>query len=232
MPKRRKPISSSDIKKLWGRAAGRCSHPECGIDCVPLLDPKSGPITLGEMAHVIPHSPNGPRGTGKPGAGTYENLILLCPTHHTQVDEASGAHPAALLLTWKKDHEERIRESLAVHQFKTKRDLFQHINFMLIENHAVWKALGPESDTAKTNPLSNSAELWTLRKLSKIVPNNRRIINLITSHCNFFSADEYEYACQFIEHAEGFEQNCYETIEGVPRFPLRFKTMIQNHVSI
>ena len=45
----RKKIGEADLKKLWGRAAGRCAL--CGNDLLPLLG--SQPDVIGEMAHVI-----------------------------------------------------------------------------------------------------------------------------------------------------------------------------------
>ena len=45
----RKKIDEADLKRLWGRAAGRCAL--CGNDLLPLLGSK--PDVIGEMAHVI-----------------------------------------------------------------------------------------------------------------------------------------------------------------------------------
>ncbi len=47
-----------DVKLLWGGAANRCAFPDCKIELAP-----SGSVnTIGEMAHIIAESPNGPRG--------------------------------------------------------------------------------------------------------------------------------------------------------------------------
>jgi hypothetical protein len=43
-------ITSAEVKKLWGLAAGRCSAPGCNVECVTLLT--SDPTVIGEMAHV------------------------------------------------------------------------------------------------------------------------------------------------------------------------------------
>src|SRR5258706_1902305 len=106
-------ISELDLKKLWGKAAGQCSSPGCSNNCISYFE-KSGDKILGEMAHVIPQSNDGPRGTaGTQGPDTYENLILLCPYHHTMVDKAPKDFPAKLLHEWKSQHESRIEQSLA-----------------------------------------------------------------------------------------------------------------------
>jgi hypothetical protein len=87
-------LSSKDIKKLWGLAAGRCSRPGCSEVCIKFL--AADPTVIGEMAHVIAKKPGGPRGVVTGGEDTYENLVLLCPTHHTEVDKSPpGAFPPA-----------------------------------------------------------------------------------------------------------------------------------------
>jgi hypothetical protein len=69
--------------------------------------------------------------------------------------------------------------------------------------------------------------MWEFRKLSVIVPNNSRIASAIKRHRNFLNGTEYRTAAtEFIEHAAGFEQNCYERIDGVPRFPPSFEAMV------
>ena len=89
-------ITEKDIKKLWGLAAGRCSRPGCDESCIKFLS--SDPTIIGEMAHVVAHSPIGPRASATGGADTYDNLILLCPTHHTEIDKAPPGTDSAKLL--------------------------------------------------------------------------------------------------------------------------------------
>ncbi len=128
-------ISNTDIKRLWGKAAGRCSFPACDIDCLPFLD-RDYPTTVGEMAHVIARSSDGPRGRSTSGADSYTNLILLCPTHHRLVDKApKDKFPVAMLLKWKADHERRIEASLTSPSFADRSQLDDFIRKNLIENH-------------------------------------------------------------------------------------------------
>ena len=215
-------ISEQDIKRLWGKAAGICSHPDCNTDCLPFLD-LDDPTIVGEMAHVIAKKESGPR--GRPGGGddTYANLILLCPTHHTLVDKApEGTFPAEMLLKWKSDHEQAIQRLLASPLFPDRTGLNNYIRSLLIENRTCWSTYGPESAEAKRNPNSTAGYIWQFRKLSFIVPNNRRIILAIHANKRHFDAADYKLACQFVEHAEGFESRCTKPVEGVPRFPAAF----------
>ena len=99
-------IQDKEIKKLWGKAAGLCSFPQCDIECIKLLD-EDHSIIIGEMAHVIAKDVNGPRGSLNGGNNIYENLILLCPTHHTLIDKAPELYTADLLLKYKENHENK-----------------------------------------------------------------------------------------------------------------------------
>src|SRR6266511_590655 len=116
-------ISERDLKLLWWLAAGRCSKPGCPEECIKFL--RAGePTILGEMAHVIARKPGGPR--GKPGSGedSYDNLILLCPSHHAEIDKApQGVYTIDTLLEWKRAHESRVRNSFNVQRFESLREL-------------------------------------------------------------------------------------------------------------
>jgi len=223
-------ISEKDIKKLWGLAGGRCSFPGCDEKCLPFLDSED-PTVIGEMAHVIAKKPKGPRGQKGGGDDTYENLILLCPTHHRTIDKApEGKFTVEIIHKWKEEHEAEVDSTFLSPKFNNKKELCTQIKRLLIENHQIWLRYGPESLTAKNNPLSNMHEIWKFRKLETLVPNNRRIMNLILTNKEQFSLKEYEYCCEFIEHAEGFEENAYLRRDDVPMFPKQFQEVIDSNV--
>ena len=71
--------------------------------------------------------------------------------------------------------------------------------------------------------MSNLSALWQFRKLACLVPNNRRIASVMQKHADLL----VNQTCKFFEHVEGFEQNCYERREGVPRFPKDFADMVR-----
>ena len=168
-------VRTKDIKKLWGLAARRCSRPGCSEQCIRFLT--DDPTVIGEMAHVIARRPSGPRGIATGGDDTYENLILLCPTHHTEIDKSpEGTFPAENLFAWKEEHEMRVTKALEAPKFATRRCLAVYVQRLLLQNYTVWKTCGPESDAAESNPLSNLAYIWSLRKLGTIIPNNRCIV--------------------------------------------------------
>ena len=223
-------VSPKDIKKLWGLAARRYGKPGCNTECVRFLS-ADDPTVIGEMAHVIGQSPDGPRGDGKGGDDTYENLILLCPTHHTEVDKAlEGVFTVEMLHEWKNLHEQRVRTAFDEQRFSNLPEVCAEIERLLIENQAVWAEFGPESDSATKNPISNLQEYWSLRKLDTLVPNNIRIANLIKNHKAMFSGQEYAACIRFCNHADAFERNCYNRTENTPRFPVQFETLIKKYV--
>ncbi|MFZ0817336.1 MAG: HNH endonuclease signature motif containing protein [Candidatus Sulfotelmatobacter sp.] len=218
-------ISSKDIKKLWGLAAGRCSRPGCDDECIRFL--AADPTVIGEMAHVIAQSPKGPTGVQQGGEDVYENLILLCPTHHSEVDKApSGTFPPDVLYAWKKQHEAEVASAFLSPRFPSKKELGGYVKRLLVENETAWRTYGPESSAAESNPISSLSDLWPLRKLGVIVPNNRRIVNAIRQNLALIDPQPYAACCSFIEHAEGFERNCYGRTENVPRFPKAFGEVI------
>ena len=95
---------------IWVKAHGRCSM--CNT---PLYINKEtmNEINLGEYAHIISDSPDGPRGDAirSPQLAQEEsNIILLCKDDHKLIDSSEHWHEysAELLLKIKKEHEERI----------------------------------------------------------------------------------------------------------------------------
>jgi len=127
-------ISNTDLKKLWGLSAGRCSKPGCNEECIKFLDPNY-PTIIGEMAHVIAKKPEGPRGVEEGGEDTYENLILLCPTHHTEIDKApEGTFPVEVIMEWKERHENNVKESFESPVYDNSQELAQDIKRILIQN--------------------------------------------------------------------------------------------------
>ena len=225
-------ITEMDLKKLWGKAAGHCCFTNCATDCIHLLESSQDAVVIGEMAHVIARNATGPRGKkDHVEDNSYDNLILLCPTHHTLVDKAPDSYPVDKLLAMKKAMEERVAKMWNdTMVFPSVEDMCQEIAKLLIRNKSVWKEYGPESELAQRNPFSNMANYWDLQKLSVIVPNNKKIISIIEANPKLFDVKFYSVAVEFIEHANAFEQNCYDRIDYAKRFPLAFEKEVFSYV--
>ena len=181
------------------------------------------------MAHIIAKRPNGPRGCeSQEEDNSYDNLILLCPNHHAIVDKDPDTYTEECLREMKKRAEDNIAQSLASNQkYSVLEEACDKIAKLLIENKTVWEECGPDSVYAKRDPnSSNMAEYWKLRKLCTIVPNNKKIVNIIKANNDLFDIDFYSLASEFIEHANNFEQNCYDRIDCAKQFPIEFERKV------
>jgi hypothetical protein len=99
------------VKILWGRSGNRCAFPGCKIE----LTSDGEESTLGEMAHIVADSPNGPRGESDltpEQRDEYSNLILLCPTHHTLIDSNPEEWSVEKLKQIKAEHENWVSRQL------------------------------------------------------------------------------------------------------------------------
>lgn len=105
----------SDIKVLWGLAAGRCGFPDCRVECAEEATAQDRAVPLGEMAHIVAHANQGPRADPAYPAelrDRYENLILLCAHHHELVDKQENTYTIDDLRHWKAGHELWVRGRL------------------------------------------------------------------------------------------------------------------------
>lgn len=110
----RQDTSNKTKLEVWIRAAGHCEL--CGKDLT-LEFVSLRNLYEGEVAHIFPAAPGGPRGgkaytavdaarlTNDPG-----NLMLLCPNCHKDIDKSpDGAYPAEDLTDRHQGHLERIK---------------------------------------------------------------------------------------------------------------------------
>lgn len=101
-------ISQKDIKLLWGRAASRCSFPNCRVKLTQDKNSVCESLLIGEQAHIVAEEKNGSRGDSVLSISernSYYNLILLCPTHHTIIDNNPEDYPIDKLHIIKAQHE-------------------------------------------------------------------------------------------------------------------------------
>ena len=119
MPRKREPgkrpsrkIAETTQNELWGKAAGRCQFPGCNklLYC---SDITLEPVIIAEKAHIYSFSELGPRGhdgIGHEQINNIDNLMLLCETCHTTIDNKNGRrYPIEVLEKWKRDHETRVQ---------------------------------------------------------------------------------------------------------------------------
>jgi len=102
-------MKDKDIKILWGRSGNRCAI--CQIELTASGDRE----TLGEMAHIVARASNGSRGESSltvQERDSYNNLILLCPNDHTEIDKNYQDWSVDKLHRIKTEHESWVSEQL------------------------------------------------------------------------------------------------------------------------
>lgn len=107
-------MKEKDIKLLWGRAANRCSI--CRAELSQDAKSTSASYALGEQAHIVGEKDDAARGKSILSAEErdgYHNRILLCPTHHTEIDKNEADWPVEKLHYTKSRHELWVSETLA-----------------------------------------------------------------------------------------------------------------------
>ena len=215
-------IGTVDTKILWGRPGGRCSKPGCDEDLTTLIG--SGNYVVGEMAHVIGSKPTAARGTPEGGADSYDNLILLCPTHHTHIDKApEGTYTVDMLREWKRSHEAEISNAGKATKFDDFDKLRIVVAKLLAKNKTTFDAFGPKSEVAQSDPSSNAYLVWELRRIDTILPNNRKILNLIDSNEELIEDMPTINAIEkFRVHVESYEKHVYQRLDSYVLFPSEF----------
>lgn len=104
-------ITERNIKLLWGRSGNKCAVCKAAIT----EEGKGGcPFPVGENAHIEGENPGAahynPNMTDKERAD-YANLILVCPTCHTKIDNDVQEYTVDKLVSIKKEHEKWVVES-------------------------------------------------------------------------------------------------------------------------
>lgn len=107
-------ITDQQVKILWGIGA-MCAFPGCGQWLVQEASADDPAAVVGQMAHVVAHSDEGPR--ADPSYPTErrnlaDNLILMCPTHHVLADAQDSTYTVDELRGWKEAQERLVRDTL------------------------------------------------------------------------------------------------------------------------
>ena len=107
-------IPDKEMKTLIALSGGVCAFPGCDKR---LVEPGNGhddAAFLGEMAHIVADSRQGPRGDSPMSdedRDKHTNLLLLCGDHHKTIDSQPRTYSVSVLRAIKEDHEGRIRRA-------------------------------------------------------------------------------------------------------------------------
>jgi len=108
-------IPQREQRILLQKSGNRCAFRDCRR--ILTSDSSTGDkvAVLGEMAHIVGESTEGPRGDSPltlEERNTYANLVLLCNYHHQLIDDQPYTYTVEKLLQIKKDHEDWVEHTL------------------------------------------------------------------------------------------------------------------------
>lgn len=110
----RKGIPSKELKTLLALSGGVCAFPNCTTHLVEPGSSADDAAFLGEMAHIVGESRQGPRGDfplPDDERDKHPNLLVLCGDHHKTIDSQPRTYSVSVLRRMKEDHEDRIRRA-------------------------------------------------------------------------------------------------------------------------
>lgn len=215
-------ISSNVRLRLFSDAAGFCQNPGC---LQPLFVEQDTHVA--EMIHIIAHSDRGPRANTNMDAEyreSYDNLLILCPTCHETVDKRPDLHPRHQLIQWKKNHIAKITAAFGLDYYDSRQDTRSAIEPLMDENYSIFQRYGPDNEY-HLDPESEEARVWQRKVLSRILPNNRKVLLVIDKNKAMLSTYEKSVLEDFRQHVEEMEARHLGGMSTVAR---RFPSGMQN----
>lgn len=113
----RRGIPEKESKALIALSGGVCAFPDCGKRLVESGNAADPAAFLGEMAHIVADSRQGPRGDSPMSdeeRDRHTNLLLLCGDHHKTIDSQPRTYSVPVLRRIKEDHEGRIHKATGI----------------------------------------------------------------------------------------------------------------------
>ncbi len=171
-------------RQLFVDSAGSCLL--CQTSLFP-DSPRGRSISIAERAHIVAHSPAGPRGGATPNDSPVDdpaNLVLLCPTCHTKVDKAPDEYPATVLLDLKSNRAAAVARIGGIVTFSNRADARAAVEVLLSQNRETFNHSGPDKDDGSF-PTLEAAAKWRELVLTEIVPRNELLISLVEVNSAF-----------------------------------------------
>lgn len=112
MPLKREKVSELNRRHIIGMSGGRCTKCRGIVFCENEFGEKA---RLGDDAHIIAASDTGPRGNSKLTSkerAASDNLLLLCKTCHTEIDQQPKKYSVSVLIKMREEHYSWVEESM------------------------------------------------------------------------------------------------------------------------
>ncbi|HEX9929729.1 MAG TPA: HNH endonuclease [Pyrinomonadaceae bacterium] len=209
------------VKKLFANSGGYCQNLNCNENLFKELEENE--IHIAEIAHIISVN-EGARKNDKLSdeeKGNYDNLILLCPNCHTTIDKAEESFPEKLIFKWKNEHKARLAATFGIRRYELREQVRKVLRPIFAENKMIFDKYGPNTDE-RYNPESDMPTLWRRKIREFIIPNNRKILNIIIANYDFLNDDECSLFEEFKQHLDDFEKkHLYGEESSGLQFPKR-----------
>lgn len=216
-------------RRLFAASAGYCQNPSCANEL--FVDAAGTNVHIAELAHVFAANDGGPRadpGLSEEERGAFANLIVLCANCHTMVDKAPDAFPDHTMLGWKRDHAKKLQRLFGAAKFNDRSNARKAVEPLLTENRTIFENYGPQIDAAK-NPESGAAEQWKRKMLTRILPNNRRLLTILDANRDLLRDTERKTLESFRQHIDDLEAFHVTGIrENSSRFPSALATILED----
>jgi hypothetical protein len=221
---------SVDTKlRLFADSAGHCNKPQCHRNL--FSDLSSADYNIGEVAHVIAASVKGPRASEKISAedkAAYDNLILLCPSCHTEIDKAPELFPVELVRSWKVNHKKQITDIIGIPIFENRNDARDFLLTIFRTNKAIFDSLNPDLPY-RENPEAEEAVVWKRKMLSQIIPNNQKAVLFLDLNRNLLNEDELLILENYRQHVDDLIERHLGDNSGIAsRFPEKIRGILIN----
>lgn len=144
-------------------------------------------MTIAERAHIVAHSPEGPRGRSNrtpPEIDDPTNLVLMCPSCHTKVDKVPEDYPEAMLLDLKARRAAAVARIGGVVRFASRSEARAAAELLLLQNRETFTQFGPDSEDGSL-PTQEATDKWRQLVLTEIVPRNELLVSLVEVNPEF-----------------------------------------------
>lgn len=182
-------INENVKRKLYAESMGRCMNPSCQRE----LFSENGDII--EKAHIV--------SWGKTSDNSFENLVLLCPTCHTEFDK-NKAFTLEKVLEWKNIRKREL-ERFFSKKYETFEELKRKVVPILQENKIIFEKYY----------LHDNKNLWDKFEY-KILINNRKLKMLFLANDRLIQRHQERhysnlaYIQLFLLHVDEFEKTRME----------------------
>ncbi|SDS97845.1 hypothetical protein SAMN05216490_2220 [Mucilaginibacter mallensis] len=215
--------------RLFADSAGHCSKPSCHRYL--FSDENVADYNIGEMAHIIAAVDNGPRSESNldtEARAEYSNLILLCPSCHTEIDKAPEVFTVDMILDWKTNHKKRITNAIGIPQMSKRLEARQYVSSELRKNKAIFDKLNPNM-SYRSNPDAEEAVVWKRKMLAQIIPNNQKILLFLDIHKHLLNEDELATTEEFRQHVDDLiERHLGNNKSIASKFPEKMNQILIN----